>query len=256
MKINRLVVLLGMLLISAQLVALENRKNAFSKVQKNEIQSIIHDYLVTNPEILIEASKALQEKQQKEMLAKVQAEIPKYKNTIFRSKTSPIVGNPKGQVYVVEFIDYACGHCRRMFKVINKVLESDKSVKVILKEFPIFGGPSDYAARMALAASKHGKYKKFHQELFEVAPPLDEKKIDNIAKKLKLDLTKMKEIAQSEEVTNEMRETLELARNIGIMGTPAFIVANNIDTDNFKSFFVPGSLTFEELNELLTKVKK
>jgi protein-disulfide isomerase len=255
MKISRIVILLGLFFSAQVLAAKANHDRLFNKMQKEEIQSIVHDYLLTNPEVLIEASRSLHEKQQKEMLAKVQAEIPKYSDTIFKSATSPVIGNPKANVYVVEFLDYACGHCRRMHKVIRELLESDKSVKVILKEFPIFGGASDYAARMALAANKHGKYARFHRELLEAEPPLDEDKIDSISKKLKLDLSKMKKVANSEEVANEMKNTLELARNLGIMGTPAFIVARKVGSD-FKSFFVPGSVKIDELKSLVKKVRQ
>ncbi len=253
MKLKQIIFLLS-ILFSMQIVMAANN---FTKGQRKEIQSIIHDYLLTSPEVLIEASKSLQEKQKKEMLAKIQAEIPKYKKEIFTSTTSPVIGNTKGTVYLVEFLDYACGYCRRMHKVVSKLVSSNKSVKVILKEFPIFGGSSDRAARMALAANKYGKYASFHKELLQTEPPLDDDKIDSITRKLKLDLGKMNRMADSAEITRELKNTLELAKSVGIMGTPAFIIGGgDINTPGFKSFFVPGSLTYEELNKLLNKVTK
>ncbi|NQY43931.1 MAG: thioredoxin domain-containing protein, partial [Legionellales bacterium] len=202
MRLIKITFLLGVF-FSSQIVfaAAANEQTIFNKKQKKEIQAIIHNYLLTNPEVLIEASKSLQEKQKKEMLAKIQAEIPKYKKEIFTSNTSPTIGNANGTLYLVEFLDYACGYCRKMHTVVEELIEKNKSVKVILKEFPIFGGASDRAARMALAAHKHGRYAAFHKELLHTEPPLDDSKIDAIVKKLKLDLEKMNKIADSEEVT-------------------------------------------------------
>lgn len=236
------------------LVVYSTSAATFSNEQKKAIEEIVHNYLINKPEVLIEASKSLQEKQQQEMLAKAQAEIPKHADSLFKSKVSPVLGNANGDIYVVEFLDYACGHCRKMHDVLVKLMETNKSLKIIIKEFPIFGGVSDYSARMALAANRFGKYAEFHKELFAAEPPLTDEKVDDIIKKLNLDMAKMKKYAESEDVDKEMENNINLAQQLGILGTPAFVLAAKVDTPNIKTFYLPGSATFEIINGLLAKL--
>ncbi len=226
---------------------------SFKKDQKEEIEGILHDYLLTNPEVLIEASRSLQEKQQQEMLARAQEAIPQNAKTLFESSTSPVIGNSKGRVYLVEFLDYGCGHCRKMYKIVKKLVANDKSLKVIVKEFPIFGGASDYAAKMALASNKQGKYDSFHSKLMTLKPPLTNDKVDKIAKSLKLDMKRLKRDADSDSVNKEMTSNLELAQKLGIIGTPAFVVAGNVKSKNMRSYFVPGSSSYDVLQSLIKK---
>ena len=228
----------------------------FNETQIKEIEGILHDYLVTNPEILIEASRALQEKQQQEMLARAQEAIPEHQTKLFKSSSSPVLGNKKGQVYIVEFLDYSCGHCRQMYSVLKKLIAEDSTIKLVVKEFPIFGGVSDYAAKMALASEKQGKYGPFHAKLMEIKPPLTKVKIKNIAKALKLNVKRLEKDMDSDAINQELRNNLELAQSLGIVGTPAYVVAGGVGTSNLKSFFVPGASTLDMLQSLVAKATK
>lgn len=227
---------------------------SFSASQKQDIKNIVHDYLITNPEVLLEASQALQDKQQKAILDHAQAAIPKHAKALFSSENSPVLGNHQGDIYLVKFVDYACGHCRNMHPVVQQLIKKHHRLKVVIKEYPIFQGASERAAKFALAAKKHNKYKQFHHHLMQTKPPLDNQKIDAIAVKLGLDVDELKRTADMPWVATELKDNLVLAQHLGIMGTPALIVAAKVNSDNIKALFVPGASSYEVLADLIKQV--
>ncbi len=126
----------------------------------------MHDYLVKNPEILVEMSTELDKRQAEEQDAKQQKAIGKNAEKIFRSPETPVAANPDGDVTVVEFFDYNCGFCKRAMPEVVKIVGDDKKVRLVLKELPIFGEDSEAAAKATLAAKKQGKYFEMHQKMF------------------------------------------------------------------------------------------
>jgi protein-disulfide isomerase len=143
---------LSLIAISSQSMA------ALSSTQKTEIDQEIHDYLMANPEILIDMSKKLQDKMAKDQSAKATEAIKANATTLFNDPSSPTAGNKTGPVTLVEFFDYQCVHCAKMHPITLQLLKANPNIKVIYKEFPIFGKESEYAAAAALAANKQGKY--------------------------------------------------------------------------------------------------
>ena len=130
----------------------------FSDSQRKEMEAIVRDYLLANPDLLREMSQLLE---QKEKLAEDQqrkSALVSNADQIFRDGTDFVAGNPNGKVTMVEFFDYNCGWCKRGFPEVMALIEQDKDLKFVMKEFPIFGGDSDYAAQAAIAANKQGKY--------------------------------------------------------------------------------------------------
>lgn len=226
---------------------------AFDANQTQEIQQIVHDYLVSNPDVLIEASNALREKEQKKANTIAQNAISKLAKTIFQSPNSPSFGNNKAQTNIVEFIDYQCGHCKQMSAIVKQISKDDKNVKIIVKELPIFGKTSNYAARAAIAAYKQGsdKYLAFHDELLKENNPLDEDKVLALAKKAGLNVDKLKTDMDSDSVQNEIKENFSLAQEIGLLGTPAFIIGNK---NGSKSEYIPGATSKEVLLAAVKKV--
>jgi protein-disulfide isomerase len=120
--------------------------SGLSSAQRKEVESIIKDYLINNPEVMIEVQNALEAKMDKLQSERVAAAIKSNASEIFRPAASPIVGNAKGDVTVIEFFDYNCGYCKRAFEPMAKLVEKDKQVKVIMKELPILSKGSEEAA--------------------------------------------------------------------------------------------------------------
>ena len=226
--------------------------DAFNEQQTQEIQKIIRSYLISNPDVLIEASNALRAKEQQKAKAKALTAISKNTKAIFNSK-SPSFGNNNGGLVIVEFLDYQCGHCKKMSPIVKEISDENKNVKVIVKELPIFGKTSNLAARAAVAAYKQGtdKYLSFHQELLKQNSPLSEDKVFEVAKKAGVNVEKLKADIDAGDVKEQIQENFKLAQEIGLLGTPAFIIGNK---DGSKTEYIPGATSKEALNKALEKV--
>ena len=131
-------------------------QKGFSSEQEEAIARIVRKTLVSRPEIIQEAIVALQQKEKAQEEKRKISALSDNAETLFRSRFDPVAGNPKGDVTVVEFFDYNCPYCRKGFKTLEKVMKQDKNLRVVFKEFPIFGNASLTAARAALASKKQG----------------------------------------------------------------------------------------------------
>lgn len=240
--------------------AANNPATSFNAEQKQQIEQITRNYLLNNPEILVEVSQKLQEKQEQQMQKieeNAQKEIPKVAKELFNNVNSPTLGNATGDVTLVEFFDYQCSHCKTMGPVIESLLKDDNQVRVVYKEFPIFGNSSVFASKAALAANKQGKYAQFNKKLMETENPLTEEKVLNVAQAMGLNIEQLKKDMESKSIKNELEENLKLGQKLGIMGTPAFVVGSTKDASNpkAKSFFIPGATNEATLENLITEVR-
>ncbi|KTD48645.1 27 kDa outer membrane protein [Legionella rubrilucens] len=229
--------------------------NTMSDDQKKAIEKVVHDYLVNNPEVLLEASKALQEKQQASMQQQAQAAILENASQLFSDKMT-VLGNPKGNVTLVEFFDYQCIHCKKMAPIVADLIKKDSNLRVVFKEFPIFGSSSDMASRAALAAALQGKYQPMHEALLKQEGRLNEKIIMDTAKSVGLNMTKFKADMDSQAVKDALSANRELAEKLRLMGTPAFIIAST-PAGQFKTgttpAFIPGAASEQALKDLIKK---
>lgn len=224
-------------------------------IQKKEIEKIVHDYLVSNPEVLLEASQALQQKQQQNMQQQAKSAIQDNSSQLFEGKLTT-VGNVKGNVTLVEFFDYQCIHCKKMSATMNNLVKKDRDLRVIYKEFPIFGKSSETASRAALAAGMQGKYQKMHEALFAQDKRLNETVVMEAAKSIGLDMNKLKKDMDSKEVSSILDANRQLAEKLHLMGTPAFIVAPTPAgkyKEGSETSFIPGAASEESLQELIKK---
>jgi protein-disulfide isomerase len=222
--------------------------------QQQQVQQIVHDYLLNNPQILVEMSQKLQQQQMQQMQKiqqKAQQTIPGIASQLFNTTTSPVVGNPKGSVTVVEFFDYQCPHCKDMAGIMDNLTQKDSNVRVIYKEFPIFGANSQYAAKGALAAAQQGKYIEFHNALMQAADPITPDQVNDIAKNLNLNMSQWQKDMGSNAITQELNTNVKLAQQLQLMGTPAFIVSNTANPE--QSVLIPGGTTEEVLQGLINQ---
>ncbi|MBY6015213.1 DsbA family protein [Qipengyuania gaetbuli] len=191
------------------------------------------DYLVSNPGILPEMADAWQAEQSREQLAQVADEVRK-------PFPGAVLGNPNGTRTLVKFTDYACGYCRISVADVDRLIQENPDVRVVIREFPIFQG-SDVPARMALAAAKQGKYKAFHHAMFELGSPTAEN-VMLAAQQAGLDLDAAREYGASEEVTAELARNQELARSLGFTGTPSWVAGDKV---------MEGAIGFDRLEAAL-----
>lgn len=251
MKITPLLLGLGLGFVGMSAVA--QPQNSFSTEQVTQIENVIHDYLVKNPQVLVEASQALQAKQMQQMQSFALKAISQYKDKLFNDANSPVAGNKDGSVTLVEFFDYQCGHCKDMRTVVEDLVKKNPNLKVVFKELPIFGENSELAAKLALAAMAQGKYYEFHNALLAASNPLTPDRIMKAAQSVNLDPATLQKNSSAENITQELKNNLALAKGLKIMGTPAFIVANK----NLSNFgYVPGATSEGELQAQIDAVLK
>ncbi len=227
----------------------------FTAAQQMALEKTIHDYLVNHPEVLIEAGQALQMKQQQMMQEKASKVIPTLSGALLHDPSSPIAGNAKSTITVVEFFDYQCPHCKAMGPEIAALLAKNPDIKVIYKELPIFGADSEFAAKAALAAQRQGKYDAFHNALLNAPGRLSNQTVLDIAKSVGLDTNKLQADMNQPAIAEEIKAAATLASQIGIMGTPGFIIINEKEGKVAKSAFIPGQTTADDLAKNIQSVK-
>ncbi len=198
----------------------------FSDAQKRGIEQVVKDYLLQNPQVLVEVQGALESKMAKEEAERTKQLVAENAKELYRHQDAPVAGNPNGDITVVEFFDYNCGYCKRGFHNILELIEKDKNVRVVFKELPILSKDSEDAARIALAARAQGKYWELHRALIESKGRVTEAFALETAGKLGLDVEKLKADKDSEAVKAELARVEALARKMNISGTPHFLVGD------------------------------
>lgn len=229
---------------------------AISGAEKGQIETIVHDYIIKNPEVILESVKSMQEKEFNKMQEKSKQAATKASSSLFNQASDPVAGNANGKITVVEFFDYQCPHCVDMVPTLNALIKANPNVRVVFKEFPIRGSASVLAAKAALAAKNQGKYVQFHDALMKAASSgITEDKILSIATSLGLDANKLKADMVSSEVDQQIKANYQLAQALQLVGTPALFVAKT----NFKGSpdiieFIPGQVDVNYLQKTVEKV--
>ncbi len=205
-----------------------SKAGSFTPDQRREIEAMIKDYLIANPEVMVEIQTALESKMEKVQAEKMQVALKDSAGELFRSPGSPVAGNAKGDVTVVEFFDYNCGYCKKAFGDLAAAVDKDSKIKLVLKEFPILSKGSEEAAKVALAAKMQGKYWEFHRAMLEAQGQANEASALKVAEKVGLDMGRIKKDLGSAEVKKEIEDTRKLAQKMGIQGTPHFLVGDKV----------------------------
>lgn len=219
----------------------------FTDKQRDEIGSIVREYLLLHPEVLTEASQELERRQQLADEEKRKEVITANATQIFRSKADLVAGNPQGSVTMVEFFDYNCAWCKKGVSEVLKLLETDKDLRLVLKEFPIFGEDSEYAARAALASQAQGKYWPFHLAMLQHEGKVTKQAVDEIAATQDLDMARLKADMDAAAIADIIASNQALAQTLTISGTPAFVIGTNL---------IPGYLPHDELQAAVQEVRK
>jgi protein-disulfide isomerase len=217
-----------------------------AKLPKEEVEKLLRDYILHNPEVILKSVRDHQAKQQANKTARAKKQLEDKQDELTRSPGSPVAGNPGGDVTVVEFFDYRCGYCRKSFPALLELERTDPKVRIVFKEFPILGPQSLFAARAALAARAQGKYFALHKAMMSGRVPISEKGIMAAVKSLGIDADKLKKDMDAPAVAAELRQNNQLAAALGVRGTPAFIVGKQLS---------PGAATIARLRQLVRQAR-
>ncbi|UTW53842.1 DsbA family protein [Kordiimonas sp. SCSIO 12610] len=199
--------------------------------ERQKIESVIQEYLANNPEIVIQA---IQQFQRQRQTANMLSQVNLYRGYLENDPEATVLGNPNGDVTIVEFFDYRCGFCRRHFaSAILPLLEEDKNIRFVPQQFPVLDRPdaapvSRIAARAALASQKQGKFGEFHKALMTSAGSLTEDGVYQIAQSVGLDVLRLKSDMQSKLIDKRIENVLAIGRDIGFEGTPGYIIGDSV----------------------------
>ena len=196
---------------------------ADDQINRSEIEKIIHEYIMNNPEVLIKSVEKLrltveQEEKEKEDY------LTQNFNTFANKKNIPWLGKENATVVLVEFFDYNCGYCKKSLDAITEILNYDYDIKISFRDYPILAPTSRVAARAALASHKQNKYFLFHSNLMNFKENLSEKIIFDIAKNSNLDIKRLKKDMNDPEIIAIIENNENLAKKLGIRGTPTFLI--------------------------------
>jgi protein-disulfide isomerase len=205
---------------------------SFTDTQRGDIEAIVKSYLVAHPEVLEEAMNELQKRQTAAETAKHEASIAQNAEAIFNSPRGVLLGNKDGDVTFVEFFDYNCGYCKRAMADMLDLMKNDSKLKVVLKEFPVLSEGSIEAARVAVAVRMQDpsgkKYLDFHQKLLGGRGVADKARAMAAAKDAGLDTARIEKDITSPEVKATLAENMKLAEDMGLNGTPSYVIGRQI----------------------------
>jgi protein-disulfide isomerase len=215
--------------------------------QKEAFERIIHDYLLQHPEVLVQALQSAEDKMKAESEADTRTALAEKHQALVADPTSPVAGNPNGDVTIVEFFDYRCPYCKEVEPSLEALLRDDGKIRIVYKEFPILGKDSVTATRVALAAVKQGRYDAFHAAMMATKGHIDQQVVMQVAKTAGLDLDRVKKDMQGQDVDDIIKRNYDLAQSLDIKGTPAFIIGGEL---------VPGAIDIAALKEKIAAARK
>ncbi len=217
--------------------------------QKEEVRELIGEHLRNNPEIILEAIQILQQREQARQNERQRSNLAASRRELERDPTSPVGGNPKGDITIVEFFDYRCRFCKQVFPAIKELLRTDGNIRWVFKEFPILTKESRIAARAALAAwnQDRDKYMDFHAALMESQGGLSEREILRMAGNAGLDPAAIRAGLNDPEVEQALQRNSRLAERLGISGTPAFVIGDRV---------VPGAISLRTMRQMVKELRE
>jgi protein-disulfide isomerase len=204
-------------------------------LEQDQVNAYIREYLLTNPEIIPEAVEVLRSRQNASALEGSS-------DLLYNDGYSHVAGNVDGDVTIVEFYDYNCGYCKQVPAALAQLIEEDKNVKIIFKELPILAESSQFASVAAMASMKQGKFMDFHSALMQNKRQLTEELILQIANDSGVDQEQLLQDMADPEIETNLMKNKYLVQNIGISGTPGFVIGNQV---------IPGYIPYDKLKSIV-----
>lgn len=210
------------------------------------LDQAIEQYIRSHPEVIVQALESWEVKRQEEERVRVTQAIATHQRELLGDPASPVSGNSDGGVTVIEFFDYRCGYCKRVAGTVTQLQKDEPGVRVVYKDFPILGAASVFASRAALAAQAQGKHQAFHEAMLASENELTKEEVFVIAERVGLDGKKLEADMDSPEWQRAIDRNSDLARQLGISGTPGFVVGSE---------FHAGALDLTSLKGLVTRAR-
>ncbi len=228
---------------------IKTRISDFFVVDKSKIEEVVKEYIENNPKAIIASLQKMQEREYEEMAKEAQMKIKDKKDDLQGKghAITPYAGNKNGDVTIVAFLDYRCGHCKSSNTTLKELIAKYPNVKVIFKELPVLGPQSQKIAQTALAVYliNQQKYIQFHNAAMN-SSNLDNKAIENILKQMNIDIAKVTEITKDQRIAKELENVMNLAQQLGVRGTPAFIIDETL---------IPGAIDLNTMQEIVASAR-
>lgn len=221
-----------------------------SAADRAALDAEIRSYLLTHPEVLVEAMQALDQKQQAAQAQSDATLVTSNADAIFKDGYSWVAGNPQGNVTVVEFLDYRCTYCRKAYEEVSDLVQKDGNIRFIVKEFPILGPQSDISSRYAIAvmqANGPEAYAKVHDALMTFRGEVNADSLTKLSQRFGLDAKDLLARMNSDAVTQVINKNRALGEQLQIQGTPTFVIADQM---------VRGYLPEAAMQQIVDKVRK
>ena len=215
-------------------------------LSEERIKELVYEAIRENPEIVMEAVAILQKREDDALAAATQSVLSDQRQLLERDPNAPVLGNPDGDVTVVEFFDYNCPYCKRAMPEVQALLDADPNVRLVYREWPILGEGSVYAARAALAAREQGKYEEFHWALMGLKGRVESERVLKVAAEIGLDVDRLKADMNSPAVEEHIASSMQLAQALGFNGTPSFVIGDSL---------VPGFVERDQLKQFVDETR-
>lgn len=222
-------------------------EEALTPAQKSAVEQTIRDYLVSHPDVLLDALKAAQQKDDEQAAERSRRVIAERRKELFGNSNDLVRGNPKGDATIVEFFDYRCPYCKQLEPTLDALLQEDGKLRIVYKEFPILGEASVYAARVALAARKQSKYAEFHGAMMAARGDITDAVVLKVAASVGLDLDRIKADMGGSDIDRIISSNYGLANALSIEGTPGLILGDAV---------VPGAVDIDTLRKGIAAARK
>lgn len=199
---------------------------AAQELTPDEVKRLALEAILENPEIVMEAIDLLREREEAAQAEATRATIAELGDALLRDPQAPVIGNPDGDVTIVEFFDYNCPYCKRASGEVRSLIDGDANLRVVYREWPILGEGSLFAARAALAARAQGRYEDLHWALMADQTRKDEAAVLRIAESVGIDIDRLRADMSDPAIDAHIARSNELAQSLGFTGTPSFVVGD------------------------------
>jgi len=219
---------------------------AADELTEDRIKELVLEAIRENPGIVFEAAQLFEEQQQANQALAAAQVLASERDALERDPNAPVLGNPDGDVTVVEFFDYNCPYCRRVKPHMEALLAADPNVRVVYREWPILGEGSVFAARAALASRNQGKYDEFHWAMMGLNGRAEEATVISAAEEIGLNIAQLRRDMNAPEIDEHIQTSMRLSRAIGFSGTPSFVIGDSL---------APGLIDAEQMISLVNQAR-
>ena len=216
------------------------------ELTEDRIKELVLEAIRENPGIVFEAAQLFEEQQQANQALVAAQVLASERDALERDPNAPVLGNPDGDVTIVEFFDYNCPYCRRVKPHMEALLAADPNVRVVYREWPILGEGSVFAARAALASRNQGKYNEFHWAMMGLNGRAEEATVISAAEKIGLNIAQLRRDMNAPEIDEHIQTSMRLSRAIGFSGTPSFVIGDSL---------APGLIDAEQMISLVNQAR-